>query len=183
MAIDEGLNVMWQVAAEISANGRRSIAVLEDAGVVLQVGSTAVRVLGSTLWTDYGLRHKPITDAQMCEGAINDHRSIQGHDGPTIVVTHHLPSMWSVAGRFQRDATSSGFTSHADGLVGMDAALWVHGHTRDSMMWETGGRTLVVCNPAGYARLDDSRENAAFNPRLCVTLQESGGAWPAHPPA
>ena len=35
MAIDEGLNVMWQVAAEISADGRRSIAVLEDAGVVL----------------------------------------------------------------------------------------------------------------------------------------------------
>jgi len=143
----------------------------------------SVRVLGSTLWTDYGLRHKPITDAQVCEGAINDHRSIQGHDGLTIVVTHHMPSMRSVAGRFQREAMSSDFTSHADGLVGMDAALWVHGHTRDSMMWETGGRTLVVCNPAGYARLDDSRENAAFNPRLCVTLQESGGAWPAHPPA
>ena len=94
----------------------------------------SVRVLGSTLWTDYGLRHKPITDAQVCEGAINDHRSIQGHDGLTIVVTHHMPSMRSVAGRFQREAMSSDFTSHADGLVGMDAALWVHGHTRDSMM-------------------------------------------------
>ena len=95
--------------------------------------------------------------------------------------------MRSVAGRFRRDATSSGFASHADDLVGMGAALWVHGHTHDSMTWEDGGGTLVVCNPAGYAHPDDTRESARFNPRLCVTLQDDGGAWHAtvegHQPA
>ena len=208
LTIDEGLHLMRRTAAEISARDNRAIAVLEDAGVVLPVRGTAVRVLGSTLWTDYGLRHKPITDAQVCERSINDHRSIRGrdsrffmtreaaarhrasraflgdalaqqHDGPTIVVTHHLPSMRSVAGRFRREATSSGFASHADDLVGMGAALWVHGHTHDSIAWEDGGGTLVACNPAGYARPDGSRENADFDPRMCATIQDNNGTWRA----
>ncbi len=208
LPINEGLDLMRRAATEISARENRIVAVLEDAGTVLQVGGATVRVLGSTFWTDYGLRHKPITDAQVCERSINDHRSIRGrngdffttreaaarhrasraflgdalamwHDGPTIVVTHHLPSIRSVAGRFRREATSSGFASHADDLVGMGAALWVHGHTHDSMAWENGSRTLIVCNPAGYARLDGSRENAEFNPRMCIAIHESNGAWQA----
>ena len=216
LPIDEGLDLMWRAAAEISAREDRVIAVLEDASAVLQVRGAAVRVLGSTFWTDYGLHRKPIIEAQMCERSINDHRLIQGrdggffttreaaarhrtsraflgdalavrHDGPTIVVTHHLPSMRSVAGRFRREATSSGFASHADDLVGMGAALWVHGHTHDSMVWENGSGTLIVCNPAGYARLDGGRENTEFDPRMCVAIRESDGTWQAkicvHTPA
>ncbi|MGI4808530.1 MAG: metallophosphoesterase [Janthinobacterium lividum] len=208
LTIDDGLDSMWRAASEVSARGNRTIAVLEDASTVLDIRSTAVRVLGSTLWTDYGLRHRAIIDAEICERSINDHRMIRGHDGvrftareaasrhqasraflgevlaqhhdgPTIVVTHHLPSMRSVAGRFRREPTSSGFASHADDLVGMGAALWVHGHTHDSMTWEDGSGTLVVCNPAGYARPDGSRENAAFNPHLCIEIRESNGAWRA----
>lgn len=64
-------------------------------------------------------------------------------------------------------------------LVGMGAKLWVHGHTHDSMAWEDGGGTLVVCNPAGYARPDGSRENAQFNPHMCVAIHESNGDWQA----
>ncbi len=62
-------------------------------------------------------------------------------------------------------------------LVGMGAALWVHGHTHDSMVWENGSETLVVCNPAGYARPDGNREDAEFDPRMCVAIQESNGTW------
>ena len=88
--------------------------------------------------------------------------------------------MRSVAGRFRQEATSSGFASHADNLVGMGAALWVHGHTHDSMTWDDGGGTLVVCNPAGYARPDGSRENAEFDPRLCVAIHKPNGVWAAN---
>jgi predicted phosphodiesterase len=52
-------------------------------------------------------------------------------DGPTIVVTHHLPSLRSVASRYRKDPVSAGFASQLDDLVGMGAALWVHGHTHD----------------------------------------------------
>lgn len=208
LTIDKGLAVMGRTAAAMSVRDGRTIVVLEDVEAILTVRETAVRVLGSTLWTDYGLRHQPLTDARTCEGSINDHRLIRGrdggpfttreaatshrvsraflagalareHDGPTIVVTHHLPSMRSVAGRFRREATSAGFASHADDLVGMGVTLWVHGHTHDSMVWEDGSGTLVVCNPAGYARPDGSRENAGFDPRLCVAIQENGGTWRA----
>ncbi len=208
LTIDEGLAIMGRTAAEISVADGRTIVVLEDAEAILTVRGTAVRVLGSTLWTDYGLRHQPLSDARTCERSINDHRLIRGrdgrpftareaaarhrtsrasladalareHDGPTIVVTHHLPSMRSVAGRFRREATSSGFASHADDLVGMGATLWVHGHTHDGMAWEDSSGTLVVCNPAGYVRSDSSRENATFDPRLCIAIQEEGSTWRA----
>lgn len=208
LTIDEGLALMGRTAAEVSVRDGRTMVVLEDAEVILTVKGTAVRVLGSTLWTDYGLRHQPLTDARTCERSINDHRLICGrdggpfttreaaarhrasraflagalvreHDGPTIVVTHHLPSMRSVAGRFRWEATSSGFASHADDLIGMGATLWVHGHTHDSMVWKDGGGTLVVCNPAGYARPDGSRENASFDPYLCIVIQKEGRTWHA----
>lgn len=62
----------------------------------------------------------------------------------------------------------------------MGAALWVHGHTHDSMVWENGSGTLIVCNPAGYPRLDGGRGSAGFDPRMCVAIQESDGTWEAN---
>ena len=81
LPIDEGLELMWWAAAEISAHKDSDIAVLRNASAVLQVRGAAVCVLGSTFWTNYGLCHKPITDAQVCGRSINDHRLIQGRDG------------------------------------------------------------------------------------------------------
>ena len=103
-------------------------------------------------------------------------------DGPTIVVTHHLPSLRSVAHRYRRDPVSAGFASNLDDLVGMGAALWVHGHTHDSCLWRSDGGTLVACNPAGYPRFGGrQRENADFNPRLVFDIRRGapGGNWRA----
>lgn len=98
LPINEGLDLMRRAAAEISAREDRIIAVLEDAGAVLRVRGAAVRVLGSTFWTDYGLHHKPITEAQVCERSINDHRLIQGRDGgflplakPQLAIARRAP--------------------------------------------------------------------------------------------
>lgn len=52
-------------------------------------------------------------------------------DGKTVVVTHHLPSMKSVAERFKKDVLSAAFASNLDDLVAK-ADLWIHGHTHDS---------------------------------------------------
>lgn len=96
------------------------------------------------------------------------------HDGPTITVTHHLPSMRSVSQRFRRDRVSAGFASRLDDLVDMGSTLWIHGHTHDSCLWRAPGGTLVACNPAGYALPGNLRENSKFLPRMVVDIRRGG---------
>ena len=102
------------------------------------------------------------------------------HNGPSVVVTHHCPSMRSVPERYCRNPVSAGFSSRLDEIVAMDACLWVHGHTHTNFSWRDKTGTLVVCNPAGYGR-GLERENMQFNPRLIVEIskQETGKKWRA----
>jgi len=102
------------------------------------------------------------------------------HDGPTVVVTHHLPSARSIAAHY-KGPVNAAFASNLDYLVAYGAALWVHGHTHSSIEWrEPEGGTLVVCNPAGYARAFGSRENKAFRYRMVVCIScDASGQWMA----
>jgi predicted phosphodiesterase len=98
-------------------------------------------------------------------------------DGKTVVVTHHLPSMKSVADRFKQSLLSAAFASNLDHLVAK-ADLWVHGHTHDSSDYRIG-KCRVVCNPRGYPdRLKNRYENSAFNPTKIVDLDLLGKAEP-----
>ena len=96
------------------------------------------------------------------------------HDGPTFVLTHHLPSLNSVSPRYKDDPISAGFASRMDDVLALNPTLWVHGHTHDSCMWRAPEGTLVVCNPAGYAQATTKgygRENERFNPKLVVDIR------------
>lgn len=88
--------------------------------------------------------------------------------GPTVVVTHHLPSMRSVAERYRKSLLSACFASNFDRLLG-HCSLWVHGHTHDSFDYEVNG-TRVVCNPRGYCKAGQMPENPDFDPRLLVEV-------------
>ena len=91
-------------------------------------------------------------------------------DGPTVVVSHHLPSMRSVAERYKSDHLSAAFASNLDDLVEM-ADLWIHGHTHDSFDYQLG-KCRVVCNPRGYPanRIRDTYENAMFDPAKIIEI-------------
>lgn len=77
-------------------------------------------------------------------------------DGKTVVVTHHLPSRRLVSARFWpgdgSDGANGGFVGQCDDLLArteIAPALWVHGHTHDTIdttLWQTH----IVCNPSGY---------------------------------
>jgi hypothetical protein len=139
-----------------------------------------VRYLGTTLWTDYALHGEPGAAMSLARDAdgMNDHVRIDigreaftpahalrlhrrrrawlegrlavAHGGPTVVVTHHLPSARSINGRFEGDPINPCFASDLDALVLAHApALWIHGHTHDSCDYVLG-TTRVVCNPKGY---------------------------------
>ncbi len=87
--------------------------------------------------------------------------------GPTVVITHHAPSMRSVHPRFADSVISAGFASDCLGLLGR-ANLWIHGHTHDSFDYSVYG-TRVICNPRGYNK-DGVNENSLFNPGLCIEV-------------
>ncbi len=88
-------------------------------------------------------------------------------EGPTVVVTHHLPSMKSVAARFRDTPLSPCFVSNLDYLFGK-MGLWIHGHTHDSFDYVANG-TRVVCNPRGYVT-SRGAENANFDPVKTVEI-------------
>lgn len=100
-------------------------------------------------------------------------------DGPTLVVTHHLPSMTSVADRFRKDLMSAAFASNLDHLVAK-ADLWVHGHTHDSFDYRID-KCRVVCNPRGYPDWRRRRyENPSFDPTKIVEIDvsaQNGKDW------
>lgn len=88
-------------------------------------------------------------------------------DGKTVVVTHHLPSRRSVAARYAKELTSSGFASDLSRMLGL-SDLWIHGHTHDSFDYVEAG-TRVICNPRGYVTYG-GQENYVFDPALVVEV-------------
>ncbi|GAB3666693.1 metallophosphoesterase [Ramlibacter alkalitolerans] len=94
-------------------------------------------------------------------------RLAQPHAGPTVVISHHAPSMRSIHPRFAGSPVNLCFVSDAEDLLpGVD--LWIHGHTHDSFDYRVGA-TRVVCNPRGYVR-DGVPENARFDPALVLEV-------------
>ncbi len=93
------------------------------------------------------------------------HEFDNGFDGKTVVISHHLPSIKSVAERFLTDERDSlitaAFASRLDAEIEKwQPDLWLHGHTHDSCDYRIG-RTRVVCNPRGYPR--GRSENPRFD--------------------
>lgn len=165
-----------------------NITLLENETLV--VGN--VRFLGTTLWTDMAKENPTIM--LIVEQGMADYGQIKKggrrifatdtiavhkeavkfleeelpkeHDGPTIVVTHHLPSFQSVHPMFHRagvNALNPGFYSSLDYLlVEHDIAYWFHGHTHATVEYEIAG-TKVRMNPLGYGPVD-RKENPNFTP-------------------
>lgn len=89
-----------------------------------------------------------------------------------VVVTHHAPSLQSIAPEFKSGSYSNLNGAYASDLdediLDADPDLWIHGHTHVSFAYEVG-ETAVICNPRGYVGVE---ENPNFNPRLLVTLNQ-----------
>lgn len=156
-----------------------------------------VRFLGCTLWTDFQFdgrgeawfaRHaarKRMSDFALIrngnrtftpEDSVDIHRSSvswlvteleKEFDGPTVVITHHLPEALSVAERYRSDPLNPAFASKLEGIFEKYRPdLWIHGHTHEPCDYEIFG-TRVVCNPRGYPR--ESQEKM-FSPGLVVAI-------------
>lgn len=68
-----------------------------------------------------------------------------------VVVTHHAPSLRSIAPEFTEELTSAAYASHLDVMIqNHNIDLWVHGHVHNSCDYHIGD-TRVICNPRGYS--------------------------------
>jgi predicted phosphodiesterase len=164
------------LTAKLKAAASENITVLSDDMLVLG----GVRFLGSTLWTDFKLygeveagsaRERALASmndfAHIRQGAhrFRPEDSVELHeasrawlagqleqafDGPTVVITHHLPALKSVAPRYANDPLNPAFASRLEGVIeSYHPTLWIHGHTHEPCDYELF-RTRVVCNPRGY---------------------------------
>jgi Icc-related predicted phosphoesterase len=156
-----------------------------------------VRFLGCTLWTDfkyYG--HGEAWFArQQAKSLIVDFASIRNgnklftpedsvdlhkvsvawlvnelekkFDGPTVIVTHHLPASPSIASQYKNDPLTPAFASRLEHIIeNYQPDLWIHGHTHVSCDYEIVG-TRIVCNPRGYPGESSDR---GFSPELVVAV-------------
>ena len=86
--------------------------------------------------------------------------------GPTVVVSHTAPTVWSRNPAYELDLFSSAFVTNLEFLMdGTKVDLWVHGHTHASVRYTIAG-TRVVSNQRGYTPL----ESVGFDPRYTVAV-------------
>jgi predicted phosphodiesterase len=93
-------------------------------------------------------------------------RLAAGHDGPTVVVTHHQPLIRTRPTEPMYQAIAGAFASDLTDLMGGDrAGLWIYGHTHRVADLDVGG-TRVISNPRGYPH----EAVEGFDPALVVAL-------------
>ncbi len=134
----------------------------------------------ATLWTDFNLYKNPKIAQFECEQKMNDYRLIHLDDNfsrlradntlkyhinsrewlckslsnstskQNVIVTHHAPSILSVAPKFKDSLLTTGFASNLEDLIeAYQPDLWLHGHVHDAVDYYIN-KTRVVCNPEGY---------------------------------
>lgn len=150
---------------------------LHNSMATFDLADTAVRVFGTTLWTDFDLHgNAPLAllDAQM----LSDFRWIRYRDrtltpadtlawhreqrawlldglntkfdGMTIVMTHHAPVSFAISPKYVNDQLSPCFASRMETLlVRDDVSLVVWGHTHHCVD-RTIETTRFVSNQTGY---------------------------------
>lgn len=93
--------------------------------------------------------------------------------GPTVVVTHHAPSLRSADPRYGLVPGTAGFCNAIDDCLD-HADLWLHGHLHCAVDYRAGagGRCRVVANPLGYAA---KGERAGFRPGLVIDVPSATG--------
>lgn len=153
-----------------------------------------VRFLGATMWTDYTSKGNAANSARYAHGRMNDFSQIRTgnyrrigpadlielsrktrswlsakllavHEGPTVVITHHAPSLRSLIDNpHAGNELDAAYANSWEDLMGSGVTLWAHGHSHVAVDYEIAG-TRIVCNPRGYPG-----EETGFNASLVLTL-------------
>ena len=94
--------------------------------------------------------------------------------GRTVVITHHAPTLQSVAEEYRHERLSACYASALPPEFFEVPVLWAHGHMHASLDYPEGS-CRVVCNPRGYRNslggyTFKDHENDDFNPSFIVEV-------------
>jgi predicted phosphodiesterase len=92
------------------------------------------------------------------------------HPGPTVVITHHAPSVRSLPGERIGEAVDASYANSWDDLFDPAVVFWLHGHTHYPVDY-MANVTRVVSNPRGYP----GEESERFNPDLVLEIPREAG--------
>jgi Icc-related predicted phosphoesterase len=152
-----------------------------------------VRFLGATGWTDYSATGNASEAEWEAEQSMTDFRKIrvrsyrkvrpldfikrnerarqwlrdrlsEAFEGPTVIVTHHAPSVLSLARTETVNHLGAAYANPWEALMEVPDTVWLHGHTHLAVDYTFKG-TRVIANPRGYPK-----EKTGFNPDLLVDL-------------
>lgn len=90
---------------------------------------------------------------------------VRPHPGPTVVITHHAPSLLSLSGGLANEPLAASYANSWDHLFDPTVSLWLHGHTHQAADYVVNG-TRVVCNSRGYP----GEEENGFRPSLVLEV-------------
>jgi len=124
-------------------------------------------------------RFRPLDAARLHAASVAwlDERLSEPFGGPTVVVTHHAPSMRCLPEKWLSDRRACAYASHLDWLIEKhQPAAWFSGHVHQSMPMFKIGRTLMVSNPRGYFPSD---LNPNFRPDLVIDVPDGEVPVPA----
>jgi Icc-related predicted phosphoesterase len=137
-----------------------------------------IRVLGTTLWTDYRVagEHRQQEAMEWAEVNLADSWQIRTNgrptksdrfllehlhsvawldeqiavaDRPVIVVTHHAPTLRTTDPFYAGSISTAAFHSNTEHLLRKPVKLWIHGHTHYNVDLRVRG-VRIVANQWGY---------------------------------
>ncbi len=168
-----------------------NIHILDNGSITIE----GITFHGTTLWTNFELYGDPKIAGMEAQLRMNDYRLIRRDPSysklrsvdthimhykslewlkdsllksktkTNVVVSHHAPSIKSIADKYKSDILSAAFASDLDDFIKETKPnLWVHGHVHDFFDYKVG-ETRVVCNPRGYPD-----ENVNYRPKFIVEI-------------
>jgi len=90
------------------------------------------------------------------------------HAGNTVVLTHHAPSLQSIAPDFKkRSHVNSVYAADLDNIMYSEIApdYWFHGHVHNATDYMINN-TRIICNPYGYTKTEDT----GFDPQMLIEV-------------
>lgn len=192
-----------QVLNEMQAMTVNNVTFLHQAVGRITLDDTPIRIIGTTLWTDFDLHGEVPLSLLDAQAGLNDFRLIRYNDGTltpgdtlnwhteqrawllnaldvsfdgiTILLTHHAPVSFAISQRYVGDALSPCFASRMEQvLVRDDLPLVVWGHTHHCVD-RTIETTRFISNQTGYIGAGGITETGAFGQIVELASEDEVG--------